>query len=113
MRIKVPNIANNRSMYGFVILSERKRVEGSSTFAQQYGPITGKILRLRASRSAQDDIRFCDSSVCRISILDSYIQYLPILDRIVLKNPLLPEARDLFLLHVVIPTVDFLLFEKL
>ena len=72
MRIKVPNIANNRSMYGFVILSERKRVEGSSTFAPQYGFITGKILRLHASRSAQDDIRFCYFSVFRILTLDSH-----------------------------------------
>ena len=51
-----------------------QRVEGSSTFAPQYGQITGKILRLRASRSAQDDIRFCDSSVYRIWALDSHEQ---------------------------------------
>ena len=31
-----------------VILSERKRAEGSSAFVAQYGQITGKILRLRA-----------------------------------------------------------------
>ena len=51
-----------------------QRVEGSSSFAPQYSQITGKILRLRASRSAQDDIRFCDSSVYRIWALDSHCQ---------------------------------------